>query len=77
MSGGIQSLNTASALLEFKFANAIQKLTQERPAVIGYLAGNGEPLSYNVYDLIERTIKPELRVWICTDRQCSGNSARI
>ncbi|MBL7699235.1 MAG: gliding motility-associated ABC transporter substrate-binding protein GldG [Chitinophagaceae bacterium] len=59
LSGGIQTLNTAAALLEYKFAHAIQKVTQERPAVIGYLAGNGEPLSYNVYDLIERTIKPD------------------
>jgi len=58
MSGGIQSLNNASALLEYKFANAIQKLTQDAPAVIGYLTGNGEPLSYNVYDLIERTLRP-------------------
>jgi ABC-2 type transport system permease protein len=55
---GLQSLNNAAALLEYKFANAIQKVTQERAAVIGYLAGNGEPLSYNVYDLIERTLKP-------------------
>jgi gliding-associated putative ABC transporter substrate-binding component GldG len=59
MAGGIQTLNTAAALLEYKFANAIQKVTQEQPAVIGYLAGNGEPLSYNVYDLIERTLKPD------------------
>src|SRR4029079_8559920 len=58
ITGGLQSLNNASALLEYKFAHAIQKVTQERPAVIGYLAGNGEPLSYNVYDLIERTLKP-------------------
>jgi ABC-2 type transport system permease protein len=58
MSGGIQTLNTASALLEYKFANAIQKLTRERAAVIGYLTGNGEPLSYNVYDLVERTLRP-------------------
>ncbi len=58
MYGGIQSLNKATALLEYKFANAIQKATQERPAVIGYLAGNGEPLSYNVFDLIEKTLKP-------------------
>lgn len=58
MEGGIQTLNTAAALLEYKFAHAIQKLTQERPAVIGYLTGNGETLSYNVYDLIERTLKP-------------------
>lgn len=58
MTGGIQSLNNATSLLEFKFANAIQKVTNEHPAVIGYLAGNGEPLSYNVFDLIERTLKP-------------------
>jgi ABC-2 type transport system permease protein len=58
MTGGLQTLNTASALLEYKFANAIDKLTRQKPAVIGYLAGNGEPLSYNVYDLIERTLKP-------------------
>lgn len=58
MTGGIQTLNTASALLEYKFAHAVKKATEERPAVIGYLAGNGEPLSYNVYDLIERTLRP-------------------
>lgn len=58
ITGGLQSLNNASALLEYKFAHAIQKVTQERAAVIGYLTGNGEPLSYNVYDLIERTVKP-------------------
>jgi ABC-2 type transport system permease protein len=58
MTGGIETLNTAAALLEYKFASAIQRVTQETPAVIGYLAGNGEPLSYNVYDLIERTLRP-------------------
>ena len=26
--------------------------------VVGYVVGNGEPLTYNVYDLIERTLKP-------------------
>ena len=58
MTGGIQTLNTANALLEYKFGNAVQKVTQERAPVIGYLAGNGEPLSYNMFDLIERTLKP-------------------
>ncbi|MEP7259177.1 MAG: gliding motility-associated ABC transporter substrate-binding protein GldG [Flavitalea sp.] len=58
MAGGIQTLNTANALLEYKFASAIQKATQESPPVIGYLVGNGEPLTYNVFDLIERTLKP-------------------
>lgn len=58
MSGGVQTLNKAAALLEYKFANAIQKVTQERPATIGYLTGNGQLLTYNVYDFIERTLKP-------------------
>lgn len=58
LSGGINTLNTAAALLEYKFAAAIQKATQQQPAVVGYLVGNGQPLSYNVYDLIEHVLKP-------------------
>jgi ABC-2 type transport system permease protein len=58
MSGGYQTLNNAEALLEYRFANAIQKLTTDSVAVIGYLLGNGQAMSYNVYDLIENTIKP-------------------
>ncbi len=55
---GINSLNNAEALLEYKFASTIQKITADSLPVVGYLTGNGEPLTYNVYDLIERTIKP-------------------
>jgi ABC-2 type transport system permease protein len=58
MSGGVRSLNSAEALLEYKFANAVQKLASDSVPVIGYLVGNGQPLTYNVYDLIERTLKP-------------------
>lgn len=50
------SLNNAEALLEYKLANAIHKLALDTVPLIGYLAGNGESLSYNVYDLIN-TIK--------------------
>ena len=38
-----QSLNSAEALLEYKFANAIQKLTQKEIPLVGYAYGNGEP----------------------------------
>ncbi len=58
LSGGLNTLNTAAALLEYKFAAAIQKATQREPAIVGYLVGNGQPLSYNVYDLIEHVLKP-------------------
>lgn len=54
---GLNSLNNAEALLEYKLANTIQKITQDSVPLIGYLLGNGEPFSYNVWDLIERTLK--------------------
>ena len=38
-----QMLNSAEALLEYKFANAIQKLTQKDIPVVAYAYGNGEP----------------------------------
>jgi gliding-associated putative ABC transporter substrate-binding component GldG len=38
-----ESLNSAEALLEYKFANAIQKLTQKDLPVVAYAYGNGEP----------------------------------
>lgn len=55
---GYEALNNAEALLEYKFAHAIQKLTRDNIPVIGYLTGNGQPLTFNVYDLIERTLRP-------------------
>lgn len=38
-----QSLNSAEALLEYKFANAIQQLTQKDIPIVAYAYGNGEP----------------------------------
>jgi ABC-2 type transport system permease protein len=55
--GGLNSLNKAEALLEYKFASAIQKVIVDTLPTVGYVVGNGEPLTYNVYDLIERTLK--------------------
>jgi ABC-2 type transport system permease protein len=58
MTGGYQSLNNTEALLEYKFASAIQKITDDSVRIVGYLIGNGQPLNYNVFDLIDRTMKP-------------------
>ncbi len=49
--------NNAEALLEYKFGNAIDKITQKELPVVGYVSGNGEPLDYRVFDLIQNTIK--------------------
>lgn len=52
-----RSINRVEATLEYKFANAINKITKDTVPLIGYLTGNGEPLSYNVYDLIGNNLK--------------------
>lgn len=48
---GIESLNKAEALLEYKLGAAIRDITRDTVPAIAYLTGNGEPLGYNVYDL--------------------------
>ncbi|ULQ51087.1 gliding motility-associated ABC transporter substrate-binding protein GldG [Flavihumibacter fluvii] len=55
--GGLESLNKAEALLEYKFANAIKQLQQDTVPMVGYLDGNGEPVSYQVFDLIDHVLK--------------------
>ncbi|MBS1668832.1 MAG: gliding motility-associated ABC transporter substrate-binding protein GldG [Bacteroidetes bacterium] len=45
--------NNAESLLEYKFANAIDKVTEKKTPAIGYVLGNGEPLDFSVYNLIE------------------------
>jgi ABC-2 type transport system permease protein len=54
----VNSINRAEATLEYKFANAIHKISVDTVPLIGYLTDNGEPLSYNVYDFIERNLRP-------------------
>jgi ABC-2 type transport system permease protein len=45
--------NAAEALLEFKFASAIHKLTRSTIPTIAYVVGNGEPIDKTVNDLGE------------------------
>jgi ABC-2 type transport system permease protein len=45
--------NAAEALLEFKFADAIDKLTRKNIPTIAYLMGNGEPFDLRINDLGE------------------------
>ncbi len=47
------TLNYSEALLEFKFADAIDKLTRKQLPIVAYAAGNGEPLNPSVRDLFE------------------------
>ncbi len=50
-------LNSAEALLEYKFADAIYKVAGEHKPIIAYSVGNGEPTGMNVYDLVENVLK--------------------
>lgn len=45
--------NAAEALLEFKFADAIDKLTRKNIPTIAYALGNGEPFDLRINDLGE------------------------
>lgn len=57
------TLNAAEALLEFKFANAIDKLTRTYVPSIAYMIGNGEPTDLTVNDLGE-SIRYDYRIGI-------------
>jgi len=52
-----KELNSAEALLEYKFANAIYKLIENQKPMIAYSVGNGEPKGINTYDLVENVLK--------------------
>ncbi len=43
----------AETLLEYKFGSAIDRITRRQVPAVGYVVGNGEPLDYSVYSLIE------------------------
>jgi gliding-associated putative ABC transporter substrate-binding component GldG len=47
------TLNYSEALLEFKFDDAINKITKTSFPVVAYAAGNGEPLNPTVRDLFD------------------------
>jgi ABC-2 type transport system permease protein len=48
-----QLYTNAETLLEYKFGSAIDKVTTKEVPRVGYVLGNGEPLDYRVYDVIE------------------------
>jgi gliding-associated putative ABC transporter substrate-binding component GldG len=56
-----RSIGNAEALLEFKFANAIEKIQRTRKPVIGYVVGNGQPTGPETYDLVQ-TLEPDYNI---------------
>lgn len=54
---GDKELNSAEALLEYKFADALYKLIENKKPMIAYSVGNGEPTGDNVDDLVENVLR--------------------
>jgi ABC-2 type transport system permease protein len=48
-----QLYTNAETLLEYKFGSAIDKITRKQTPAVGYVVGNGEPLDFSVYNLIQ------------------------
>ncbi len=53
---GPAELNSAEAMMEYRFASAIANLTTPAHPMIGYLTGNGEPTDGRVYDLMQNVL---------------------
>ena len=68
--------NAAEALLEFKFANAIDKLTRTSIPTIAYTVGNGEPIDRTVNDLGE-SLRTEYHLGIFDLKAAYPNAAKI
>lgn len=50
-------LNSSEALLEYKFAYALNQLTESRRPMVAYAIGNGEPVGDDVYDFAENVLR--------------------
>ena len=58
---GLESLNNAEALMEYKLAKAMMLLTRDTIPLVGYLTGNGQPLDLSVYALVEKVLRKDHR----------------
>ena len=61
---GLESLNNAEALVEYKIAKAVVMLERDSVPSVAYLTGNGQPLDLRVYNLIEGVLRRDYRVAI-------------
>ena len=68
--------NAAEALLEFKFASAIDKLTRTTAPVIAYTIGNGEPIDRTVNDLGE-SLRAEYQLGVFDLRTAYPDPSKI
>lgn len=70
------TLNAAEALLEYKFANVIDKLTRKNVPTVAYCLGNGEAGPQNVNDLIQN-LRNDYRLAVFDLKQAYPNPELI
>ncbi|MDB5201561.1 MAG: gldG [Ferruginibacter sp.] len=58
-----QELNSAEAMLEYQFADAIAKASRTEKPMLAYAIGNGEPMEMTTYDLVENTLKADYQLF--------------
>jgi gliding-associated putative ABC transporter substrate-binding component GldG len=58
-----EELNSAEALMEYQFINAVNKLTKDALPFVGVAVGNGEPTGPEIQDLIEGVLRPNYNVF--------------
>lgn len=68
--------NAAEALLEYKFINAIDKLTRKHVPTIAYAVGNGEPVDLTVNDLGE-SLRNEYKLAVFDLKKAYPDAAAI
>jgi ABC-2 type transport system permease protein len=54
-------ISSAEALLEYKLADGVAKITQKEKPGVAYAVGNGEPTNYSTYDLSENVLNKNYR----------------
>jgi ABC-2 type transport system permease protein len=57
-------INSAEAMMEFNFANTIDKISQPGKPMTAYCTGNGEPEDVRTYDLVENVLKQDYNLQI-------------
>ncbi len=72
-------LNSAEALLEYKFADAISKLTQALRPMIAYSIGNGEPGDARSFDLAQDVLLKDydLRTINLNKQLCNADTFKL
>ena len=54
-------INSAEALLEYRLAEAVAKISEKEKPAVAYAVGNGEPTDYSTYDLSENVLNKNYR----------------